>query len=103
MRVRSGSRYERWAANMQNTSRFTKCATVCGSWPRSRRDCASPLEGDHRALSLHLARLPRPQPFRVGQCPLQLVAIAGIGEVVQRDSDTRHLAMNAPGFIAAPV
>ena len=29
------------SANMQNTSRLTKCATACGSWPRSRNDCAS--------------------------------------------------------------
>ena len=29
------------SANMQNTSRLTKCATVCGSWPRSRKPCAS--------------------------------------------------------------
>ena len=26
---------------MQNTSRLTKCATVCGSWPRSRKPWAS--------------------------------------------------------------
>ena len=29
------------SANMQNTSLLTKCATACGSWPRSRNDCAS--------------------------------------------------------------
>ena len=29
------------SANMQKTSRLTKCATVCGSWPRSRSDWAS--------------------------------------------------------------
>ena len=29
------------SANMQNTSRLTKCATTCGSWPRSRSACAS--------------------------------------------------------------
>ena len=28
------------SANMQNTSRFTKWATSCGSWPWSRSDCA---------------------------------------------------------------
>ena len=26
---------------MQNTRRLTKCATACGSCPRSRNDCAS--------------------------------------------------------------
>ena len=29
------------SANMQKTSRLTKCATACGSWPRSRNDCAN--------------------------------------------------------------
>ncbi len=29
------------SANMQNTRRFTKCATSCGAWPWSRSDCAS--------------------------------------------------------------
>ena len=29
------------AANMQKTSRLTKCATACRSWPRSRSACAT--------------------------------------------------------------
>ena len=29
------------SANMQKTSRLTKCATICGSWPRSRNACAT--------------------------------------------------------------
>ena len=29
------------SANMQKTSRLTKCATACGAWPRSRNACAT--------------------------------------------------------------
>ena len=44
------------SANMQKTSRLTKCATACGSWPRSRSDCAS-VANDSAAFSVSDCRV----------------------------------------------
>ena len=58
------------AANMQKTSRLTKCATVCGSWPRAQRlrHCR---ERSRRALGERLPGLSRPQPNRIRERPLE--------------------------------
>ena len=68
---------------MQNTSRLTKCATACGSWPRSRSPCAKRGERRRRALGKRLPRLAGTQALRVGERPLQLVARGPVGQAVQ--------------------
>ena len=71
------------SANMQNTRRLTKCATACGSWPRSRNDCAS-TANVAAARSVSACRLSsRPKPLGVGHRPLELVAGGGVGEIVE--------------------
>ena len=70
---------------MQNTSRFTKCATCSASWPLSRRRWAilGKLLGGF--LRQQLPRLFGLQPFRIKKGVAQQVAVGGVGQVFQID------------------
>ena len=46
------------AANMQKTSRLTKCATACRSWPRSRSACATDANDAAARFRQRLPRFP---------------------------------------------
>ena len=71
------------SANMQKTSRLTKCATACGSWPRSRSDCAS-VANLCAARSVISCRVsPGRSRSGVGQRPLELVAGGRVPQVFQ--------------------
>ena len=87
---------------MQKTSRLTKCATVCGSWPRSRKPWASSAEGRRCALRYRLPRLAGPQPLRVRHCPLEPVAGRAVGEIVERELVRYAHAVGPVGADAEP-
>ena len=73
------------SANMQKTSRLTKCATKCGSCPRSPQGLRDGREGLRRLLGERLPGLARSQPLGVRKRPLESIARRGVRQVVQAE------------------